>query len=134
MFSTSNYQHVNMVKGELSEQLRDLKVHYLNERSMADTVAQLKKDLNSSGLYLHEESEDADAIRTALEHLVEHLLEHSTEKLFALLYRIDLPESEIAAYLHPDHKGDPTGLIAQAILARELKKVVIRNYLTTRSG
>jgi len=131
--STGNYQHVNMVKGELSKQLQDLKVHYLNERFMADTIAQLKKDLNNSGLDLQEESEDADTIRSALEDLVEQLLEHGTERLFALLYRIDIPENEIATYLAPDHSGRPSEMIAQAILDRELKKVVIRDYLATRS-
>ena len=132
--SALNYQHVNMSEGELSEQLRDLSVYYLNERFMTETIAQLIKDLNSSGLVLGTKSEEADAIRSSLEDLVGQLLEQNIEKLFALLYRIDLPESEIATYLHPDQKGDPTGSIAQAILDRELKKVVIRNYLATKSG
>lgn len=122
-----------MVKGELSEQLRNLKVYYLNERFMVDTIAQLKKDLNSSGLDLHLESSDPADVRAALEQLVRELLEHGTERLFALLYRIDIAETKIAEFLHPDHPGDPITDIAQAMLDRELKKVIIRNYLAKRA-
>lgn len=122
-----------MNETELSDRLRDLKVYYLNERFLAETIAQLKKDLNSAGLELQGKNRDADSVRSELEDLIEQLLEHGTERLFALLYRVDVPESEIKAFLHPDHRGDPKEDIAQSILDRELKKVVIRDYLEKRS-
>ena len=117
---------------ELSEQLRDLKVHYVNERFVGETITQLKKDLNSAGLEMPEDLNAAEEVRNYLELLAAQLLEDNTERLFNLLYRIDLPESEIAAYLHPDHDGVPAVDIAQAILDREMKKVVIRNYIAER--
>ncbi len=52
-----------MDKGELQEQLRELKQYYLNDRFMTETVAQLQKDLQSSGLVLKEvETTDAEVI------------------------------------------------------------------------
>ena len=122
-----------MDKGGLQEQLRELKQYYLNDQFMAETVAQLHKDLQSSGLALQKDlSADPDLILNALEEMVRTLLEGNTERLFALLYRIDLSEKEVSAFLHPDHEEDPASAIAQAIMDRELKKVIIRNYLAKR--
>lgn len=124
-----------MDKNELQVQLQALKQYYLNERFMAETVQQLHKDLQSSGLALDEDiSADPDKMLEALKQLVQVLLEESTERLFALLYRIDLSENEVSAFLHPDHKGDPATSIAQAIMDRELKKVIIRNYLSQQGS
>jgi len=124
-----------MDKGELAEQLRELKSHYLNDQFMRETLAQLQKDLQSSGLGFQEElTPDPDQTLNALEELVRTLLEENTERLFALLYRIDLSEREVSAFLHPDQEEEPARAIAQAIMDRELKKVIIRNYLAERGG
>ncbi len=124
-----------MDKGGLQEQLRDLRQYYLNDRFMAETVTQLHRDLQSSGLALNEyPSIDPVHILNALEELVRMLLEESTERLFSLLYRIDLPENEVSAFLHPDHEKSPARAIAQAIMDRELKKVIIRNYLAEQGS
>lgn len=120
---------------ELEEQLRDLSKYYLNERLVAATLVQLQKDMNGAGLVaeLTSTTKATHALLQA-EHLVADLLQQNTEVLFALLYRVDLPEAEVAVYLHPDFSSVPAKAIAQAILDRELKKVVIREYLSRKGG
>ncbi|MBI9036445.1 MAG: hypothetical protein JEZ03_18465 [Bacteroidales bacterium] len=62
------------------------------------------------------------------EHL-EQLLIFNTEKLMALLYQVDIRQDTIAhaAKSHPDWTH--TEVLAELVIHRELKKVVIRKYI-----
>ncbi len=60
---------------------------------------------------------------------LEQLLIQNTEKLMALLYQIDIRQDVIvqAARSHPDWTH--TEVLSELVIYRELKKVVIRNYI-----
>ncbi len=91
-----------------------------------NTVLQIKKDFSIFNFEITFSGNTATAypeLKTQLIAIFKDLLRNHSEKVFALLYRIDVPESKL--------KQVPPSVpfeehIAQLVLERELLKVVMR--------
>lgn len=101
------------------------------EELIRQVAAQIEKDFAQFGL----EVEFSGDVNTAYEELFTQLDEHVAEllsrdyhRLVLLLYQIDLSEKQIikAELKYPDVLK--SNLLAELIILRELKKVLIRNY------
>ncbi len=101
------------------------------EAFFEETVAQIQKDFNMSGVSLTFTFGGNNSYQSLLEQLlqqVELLLAEHKSKLQTVLYRIDLPEKKLLqAHANLPHLSLQE-LITQEILIRELKKVMTRNY------
>ena len=97
-----------------------------NEDLVRKTLKQVEKDFGDVILQLDEvpvsETYFFDLV-TDLSYTVEALLEKNPEKLFSLLYRIDLPEGLAQQALSSDK---PHFALSELIMKRELQKVVLR--------
>lgn len=90
---------------------------------------QIQKDLLQFSLSLPDDgnlSVGYDYLRQALYPLVQYLMDKQLHKMAQLIYRIDLPENEVARYLDIQFEGDACGEICRLIIGRELQKVLIR--------
>lgn len=101
------------------------------EAFFEETVAQIQKDFNMSGVSLTFTFGGNNSYQSLLEQLlqqVELLLAEHKSKLQTVLYRIDLSEKKLLqAHANLPHLSLQE-LITQEILIRELKKVMTRNY------
>ena len=101
------------------------------EEIIRQVAAQIEKDFAQFGLEVQFSGEIVYAYDELFSQLKEHLiwlLDRDYHKLILLLYQIDLTEKQIldAESQYPDvSKSD---LLAELIILRELKKVLIRNY------
>lgn len=68
----------------------------------------------------------AEDLLAFLEEVVTHLLEHQMERLFQILYRLDIGEERVHQALHPDAKMLPAQALAQLIFEREQQKAQTR--------
>ena len=58
---------------------------------------------------------------------LKHLFKSNTEKLFSILYQIDLKEKEYKVHTQ-ETLDEMSRRLAHAILEREFQKILIRNY------
>jgi hypothetical protein len=96
------------------------------------TVAQVLKDFSMFGIDIHFSGNPEMAYPELFDQLmvqIERLLEQDHSRLTALLYQIDLPENRVyeATLEHPDWSLQ--AVITELVIHRELKKVLIRNYI-----
>lgn len=91
-----------------------------------DTVSQIKKDFSQFDLEINFSGDEQTAypeLKSQLIILFKDLLHHNSEKIFALLYRIDVSEQELkqitASISFEEH-------VTELVLERELRKVVMR--------
>ncbi|WP_321310138.1 hypothetical protein [Marinifilum fragile] len=101
------------------------------EEIIRQVAAQIEKDFAQFGLEVQFSGEVDYAYEELFSQLKEHLiwlLDRDYHRLVLLLYQIDLSEKQImqAETQYPDvPKSD---LLAELVILRELKKVLIRNY------
>lgn len=106
--------------------------HYKTETEVIrQTVAQVIKDFTMFGMDLQFTGNTGLAYQEMFAQLtdfVAHMLEVDSHRLSALLYQVDLGENKImeSCAQHPDWSLPE--VIAELIIHRELKKVLIRNY------
>ena len=98
---------------------------------VAETIAQIRKDLGMFGFDLSSNQNQEttyDYLLTQLTKIVRRLFHEDKQKLFPILYRIDITEKDIAlaGTKLPDY--DLQEIVADQIIMRELKKVIIRRY------
>lgn len=111
----------------------NLKIEKYRDRAeiIRQVAAQIEKDFAQFGLEVQFSGDVNYAYDELFSQLKEHLiwlLDRDYHKLILLLYQIDLSEKQIitAELEYPDvPKSD---LLAELIILRELKKVLIRNY------
>lgn len=72
-----------------------------------------------------------DELFSQLSETINRLLETDYSRLISLLYHIDISENELNKELVRQQEVAYSGLITGMILDRELKKVIIREYLKT---
>lgn len=106
---------------------------YKNDKDfLLKTIEQLEKDLSSEGFFIRIKRRNIsyeDIIHQTLP-IVEKLLNKDIFKLQQLIYRIDLPEK---AYTDIIKKStEPASELTQLIIQRELLKVVIRHYYSSK--
>ncbi len=95
------------------------------------TVEQIRKDFAMFGLDISfpmRMNMVYEELFSQLDAHVSQLLTVNVQKLMALLYQIDIPERNImeAWEAHPEFTH--AQVIAELIIYRELKKVILRNY------
>lgn len=96
------------------------------------TVAQIIKDFSTFGLEVHFSGNYAMAYEELFGHLHHHilsLLETKVEKLHALLYHIDVDDRKIQSEQQKHPGWSYSEVVTELTLFRELKKVVIREYI-----
>jgi hypothetical protein len=118
---------------DLAKQLSDLGPFKLEESIIRQVAAQLAKDFNdiqvevsftgSGDPYLE--------LKQQVLPIVDYLLEKNPEKLFALFYRIDIPEQKVKSLFTGE--GDAVDEYTELILNRELQKVITRNFYASMS-
>lgn len=99
-----------------------------------NTVLQIKKDFSTFNFEINFSGNESTAypeLKTQLVSIFKDLLRNHSEKVFALLYRIDVPESKLKTV-------PPSVLfevyIAELVLERELLKVVMRKLLSKQEN
>lgn len=102
------------------------KQHFTDKDLLEDTLNQIEKDFGQIELQLRDVELGDDyfyRLCKDLSYTVDALLDKAPDRLFSLMYRIDLPENRISKLLG---SNEPAMAIAEMILKRELQKVVIR--------
>ncbi len=100
---------------------------------IAHCVTQVQKDLSAYGIVLSWSGQTATAYRelfTQLQPQIANMMARGT-KLHAMLYRVDIPESEISKAMQGDEPLEDA--VTRLILWRELQKVVTR-FIMSRSS
>lgn len=69
-----------------------------------------------------------DELKRMIAEHIRHLLSSHYEYLLNLLYRIDVDESKVAETLTSYHPNEVPEILAEMIIARQLQKVVTRQY------
>lgn len=122
-----------MQTGKIIEILEsfDIELYKTKAEVIRQTVEQVKKDFAMFGMDV-DFTGNADMAYGELFYQltghVSHLLEIDPHRLSSLLYQVDLGENKIleSSALHPDWSLPE--VIAELVIHRELKKVLIRNY------
>ncbi|MGQ1890389.1 hypothetical protein ACT29H_08080 [Thermophagus sp. OGC60D27] len=101
------------------------------EELIEETIRQIIKDFSEFDLDIRFPGSDDDYYGHLFQQMqkhVTHLLLHHREKLFNLLYRIDLEVSDVDSYQKqmPEVPFEP--LLTELIIHRELKKVITRDF------
>ena len=109
----------------------DIELYKTKTEVIHQTVEQIKKDFTMFGMdveFTGNTEMAYDEMFTQLTQFVSHMLEIDSHRLSALIYQVDLGENKIleSSTLHPD--WSLSEVIAELIIHRELKKVLIRNY------
>ncbi|MGQ1911560.1 hypothetical protein ACT3CE_17485 [Marinifilum sp. RC60d5] len=101
------------------------------EKIIRQVAAQIEKDFAQFGLEVQFSGDINNAYQELYLQLKEHLrdlLDRDYHRLVLLLYQIDLSEKQIMTteLKYPDMPKEK--LLADLVILRELKKVLIRNY------
>lgn len=101
------------------------------EEIIRQVAAQIEKDFAQFGLEVQFSGEVDYAYEELFSQLKEHLiwlLDRDYHRLVLLLYQIDLSEKQIMNAEHQYPDVPKSELLAELVILRELKKVLIRNY------
>ena len=109
----------------------DIELYKTKTEVIRQTVEQVKKDFTMFGMDVDFTGNSDLAYEEMFRQLtahISHLLEIDPHRLSALIYQIDIGENKImdSGALHPEWTLPE--VIAELIIHRELKKVLIRNY------
>lgn len=113
--------------------LKNLSIEpYRNREAVIRQVAaQIEKDFDQFGLEVNFSGEIKNAYEELFSQLNEHLsklLDRDYHRLILLLYQIDVSENQIIRTELNFPDVPKSELLAELIILRELKKVLIRNY------
>ncbi len=120
-------------------ELQGASLHSLLQQSdlREKLVHQIAKDLESCGLELNlaeARTLTYDSLLHNLDGLVKPLFVGSSQKLFSLLYRIDISEKDLAKAGLELNDYTHSEIISHVIIVRELKKILIREYYTNEGS
>lgn len=109
----------------------DIELYKTKNEVIRQTVDQIIKDFTMFGMDIEFTGNTDLAYEEMFRQLasyVSHLLGIDPHRLSALLYQVDLGENKVleSSALHPDWSLPE--VIAELVIHRELKKVLIRNY------
>ncbi len=96
------------------------------------TVEQIQKDFGLFGLEVYFSGDENMIYEELFEQLslhVDTLLQNDQEKLFALLYQIDVNDRHIVKAADENPNRSHSEVIAELILYRELRKVILRFWI-----
>jgi hypothetical protein len=104
--------------------------YFTDKNLLEQVVEQLKKDFNWYNIAITFTGKYTTPYQELFEQIYPHIdnmMVEEYEKLLNIMYRIDLDEHKITAYLKQNPMADTSEVITDLILKRELQKVVIRN-------
>jgi len=111
-------------KHELESYKRKEEIIKLTAEQIIKDFNQFGLDISFSGTTEYAYNELYDQLRV---HVVD-LLNKNTQKLYSLLYQIDLSENKIRNIYEDNPEKELSEIVSELILDRELKKVVTRIY------
>ncbi len=134
--SQFNIQHLICGMSSLNEQLAKIESFKLEHRIIKQVVEQIKKDFDDVRVEVKigKDGSPYEQLKKQIYPIIEWMFEKRPERLFALFYRIDIPEHRVKQLLHGDVEGDVVEQYTDLILQRELQKVIIRNFYSTGSS
>ena len=118
-----------MIKDKLN--FNDLSSYYKSVEIIKDTAEQIKKDFEifSESITLSDNPNTAyDELKSQVEPIIAKLMNNHYERLLSVLYRIDVNEKSISEEIYRRNDEEPSSIITDLIIERELKKVVIRRH------
>ena len=118
-------------------QLNDLSPYYKRIDLIKDTAEQIKKDFEifSESITFSGNANTAyDELKSQIEPIISKLMNNNYERLLSVLYRIDVNEKSISEKIYHRYDEEPSSIITDLIIERELKKVLIRNYFKNNQG
>lgn len=107
----------------------DLEKYHDNLEIVYLTAKQISKDFAMFGMEITFSGNTAFAYPELMEQLTQHLqflLQNDQERLFALMYQIDIDQKSVGVCLR-SHENPPGGL-ADLIIRREMLKVLTVRY------
>lgn len=116
----------------MEEQRSDIEVYNNHPEYIRQTVQQLMKDFAMFGMDIDFSGNTDlayDEMFSQACMYISQMLEHENQKLYALLYQIDLSNISIikATEQHPDLSL--AEVITELVIHRELKKIILRNHI-----
>lgn len=76
----------------------------------------------------------SNEIRLKLISLINELINKDFHAVVQLLYRIDLSEKKVRAFLDQNTETDSASILADLIIERQLQKIESRKHFSQRSG
>jgi len=128
-------QSKNMTDDKL--QLNDLSPYYKRVEIIKDTAEQIKKDFeifSESITFSGSPNTAYDELKSQIEPIISKLMNNNYERLLSVLYRIDVNEKSMSEEIYQRNDEEPSSIITDLIIERELKKVIIRNYFKNNQG
>jgi hypothetical protein len=122
---------------DLPARKEDLEKYKKEARIIGETARQVMKDFAQFGMEVTFSGNTNMAYEELFDQLVLYiskLLSSQPERLRALLYQIDIGETDIARYAPSDKEFTTEQHLSELILIRELKKVVTRDYFRQKPG
>lgn len=104
------------------------KIHWYWEQSLKQIAKDFERE-DLALLKLEIVENQKEYVINLLKPLVLELLENRLEYFFALLYRIDIPETNVKELLPLDKTENALDDLTVLIIEREFLKVLIRDYL-----
>lgn len=96
-----------------------------------ELISQIKKDFGMFGeeiTFSEFTDESYFALFMQLNDFLTLTYSRQTEKLYPILYRIDISEKDIKKAINSPQNNDFMGTITELIILKELQKVIIRQY------
>lgn len=115
----------------LEAHLADIESFKLQHAVVQQVVTQIQKDFDDIIVEVNLDGEGSpyDQLKKQIRPIIDWLLEKRPERLFALFYRIDIPEQVVKRLMTDGGEGgDVVEQYTDLILQRELQKVIIRNF------
>jgi hypothetical protein len=92
---------------------------------------QIKKDFSFFGVeinFLDDTSDSYQLLFNQLKQFLNNNFSHQVDRLYPVLYRIDVLEKDIKNAINNQLSYDFMGAIAELVIIKELQKVIIRQY------
>lgn len=110
--------------------------YYQRQEFILQTAQQIIKDFAEFGIDIKFSGDTEGAYRELFEQLefhIRNILQGKQDTFFQMLYRIDVSDKSIkrSIALHPEESLE--SVLADVIIQRELKKVLLRFYFKTQS-
>lgn len=115
--------------------VRDIEMAKSNLEIVEQTAQQVIKDFATFSIDIRfpENMHIAyDELFEQVNDSIQSLLKTNPEKLMSLLYRIDLSEGNMKTARNAIDKNTEGVIISELILHRELQKVLLRNYFSSK--
>jgi len=95
-----------------------------------EVCRQIAKDFGSCGVEVvfleHPGTSAAMALVETLSPVMTELVRHHRSQLLKIVYRVDIPESQLGRTLENLQAGDASHALTLLIISREIRKVILR--------